>query len=93
VHVENSTDATRGEPLAVRAQKRKAELEAALEQLPAGELRVRNDITLALGTVETLLTGDLERLSDATASALNRWLENSKHLAEGTPATPHPAAD
>jgi hypothetical protein len=84
--VENSTDATRGEPLAVRAQKRKAELEAALEKLPVHDLRARNDIALALGTVEGLLTGDLENLSHATGSALSRWLENSKHLAETTPA-------
>lgn len=101
-HVENSTDATRGQPLALRAQKRKAELEVALAKLPAGELRAGNDITLALSTVDGLLTGDLEHLSDATASALNRWLENTKHLAEATPTpsaspdpepTPSPTAD
>ena len=91
VHVANSTDATRGEPLAVRAQKRKAELEKALEKLPANDLRGGNDLVLALGTVSGLLTGDLENLSDATASALSRWLENTKHLAE-VPATPVPAS-
>jgi len=92
-HVENTTDATRGEPLAVRAQKRKAELEAALQKLPADELRARNDIELALTTVEGLLTGDLEQLSDATASNLNRWLEQSKHLGEMAPAAERPAQD
>jgi hypothetical protein len=88
-HVENSTDATRGEPLVLRAQKRKAELEKALEKLPANDLRGRNDLVLALDTVSGLLTGDLENLSDATASALSRWLESSKHLAE-VPTTPVP---
>ena len=33
--VENTTDATRGEPLGLRAQKRRAELEIALAALPA----------------------------------------------------------
>ncbi|MEO8702423.1 MAG: hypothetical protein ABI867_20435 [Kofleriaceae bacterium] len=88
VHIENSTDATRGEPLALRAQKRKAELEAALDNLPADD-RSRGDVELALATVASLLTGDLEHLSAATAADLNRWLESSKHLAEvATPATP-----
>ena len=89
-HVENSTDATRGEPLALRAQKRKAELEEALQKLPAHDIRGGNDLVLALGTVSGLLTGDLENLSDATASALSRWLEGTKHLAE-VPTTPVPA--
>ena len=84
-HVENSTDATRGEPLALRAQKRRAELEMALEKLPADQLRARSDIELALASVDTMLTGDLETLSDATSVELNRWLENTKHLAEETP--------
>src|SRR5512140_137883 len=83
---ENSTDATRGEPLAMRARKRKAELEKALKLLPADEVRPRKDIELALGSVDDLLTGDSKHLSDSTASALNRWLETTKHLAE----TPRP---
>jgi hypothetical protein len=92
-HVENTTDATRGEPLAVRAQKRRAELDAALQKLPAGDLRARNDIELALTTVDGLLTGDIEKLSDATASQLNRWLEQTKHVAEATPPTLDSAQD
>jgi hypothetical protein len=92
-HVENTTDATRGEPLTVRAHKRKAELAAALQRLPADELRARGDIELALSTVDGLLTGDVEKLSDATASGLNRWLEHTKHLAEVTPPTRRPAQD
>jgi hypothetical protein len=92
-HVENTTDATRGEALPVRAQKRKAELVAALQKLPADELRARSDIELALSTVDGLLTGDVEKLSDATASQLNRWLEHTKHLAEVTPPARRSAQD
>jgi hypothetical protein len=84
--VENTTDATRGEALATRALERQAELELALEQLPEDELRARNDIELALSSVNPLMTGDLENLSDATASEINRWLERTKHLAERTPS-------
>jgi hypothetical protein len=86
-YVENSTDVTRGEPLPLRAQKRKAELETALYELPADARRARNDIELALTSVDALLTGDLEKLSAVTAAGLSRWLEQSKHLAETTPAT------
>jgi hypothetical protein len=83
--VENTTDASRGEPLAMRAQKRKLELEKALEKVPAGDMRSRNDIDVALATINALLTGDVDRLSDTTAAELSRVLENSKHLAEITP--------
>lgn len=84
-HIENSTDATRGEPLAMRAQKRKLELERALEKLPAEELRARNDISIAVSSIGALLTGDVDHLSDSTAAELSRVLENSKHLAENNP--------
>ena len=83
--VENTTDATRGEPLATRAQKRKVELERALEKLPPEEMRARNDISVAVATISALLTGDVDHLSDTTAAELSRVLENSKHLAETTP--------
>jgi len=85
--VENTTDATRGQALAARAQQRRAELAAALQKLPADELSARGDLELTLATVEGLLTGDVEHLSDATASQLDRWLEHTKHLAEVTPPT------
>lgn|ERR1700689_4119635 len=85
IHVENTTDATRGEPLATRAQKRRAELEQALAKLDVAELRERSDIENAVTAVDELLTGDLVHLGDATAAALNRWLENTKHLAESNP--------
>jgi hypothetical protein len=80
-HVENTTDATRGEPLVLRAQKRKAELEAALDEIPEGERRARDDIGQAIASVDSLLTGDLEHLSDIVARDLNGWLERTKHLA------------
>jgi hypothetical protein len=82
MRAENSIDATRGEPLGVRAQKRRAELTKALEELPVNELRSRNDIELALAAFDELLTGDLDRLSDATGTSLSNLLERTKHLAE-----------
>lgn len=83
----NTTDATRGEPLGVRAEKRRSELERALAALPEEDLRARNDIKLALCSVDAMLTGDPEHLSDATAAELSRWLEHVKHLAETTPTS------
>ena len=81
-HVENTTDGTRGQPLALRAEKRQAELEAALDKLPASEQRARNDIEVALAALATFLTGDVDHMTDATAADLNRVLEGCKHLAE-----------
>lgn len=78
--IENTTDATRGEPLAMRAQKRKVELEHARDKLPAEDVRARNDIDVALSTINALLTGNVDRLSDSTAAELSRVLESSKHL-------------
>ena len=83
----NTTDATRGEPLAIRAQKRKVELEQALEKIPADDIRTRNDFDVALATINALLTGNLDRLSNSTAAELSRILESSKHLGEVTPST------
>jgi len=84
-HIENSTDANRGEPLAMRAQKRQAELATALEKLPIEEQRARNDIELAMSSFDSLLTGDVDHLSGATAAELSRLLENVKHVAETAP--------
>jgi len=86
-HVENSTDATRGEPLAMRANKRKAELELALGKLPEDDKRARNDIEVAMSSISALLTGDVDHLSDTTAAELSRVLESSKHLAETNPVS------
>jgi|GEM_PF-1807208 len=88
-HFENSTDATRGEPLALRANTRKLELEKALEKLPTFESRERTDIETALGALKELMTGDVQHLSDTTAASINRWLESVKHLAEKTPTPKH----
>jgi cell division septum initiation protein DivIVA len=84
--VENTTDATRGEPLAMRAEKRKRELELALAKLPVEDQRARTDIETAVASIKGLLTGDTEHLSAATAAELSRLLESSKHLAEVHPA-------
>jgi hypothetical protein len=84
--VENSTDATRGQPLAIRAQQRMVELEAALASLPADERLARNDLELLLASLGALLTGDVEHMSDTTASTLSQLLETNKHIAES--ATP-----
>jgi len=88
---QNSTDATRGEPLAERAQQRRAELATALEKIPPEQIRARNDIELALATVDGLLTGDASHLTDATAADISRWLELNKHLAEQASKAPRRA--
>jgi hypothetical protein len=80
--VQNTTDATRGEPIAERARTRKAELEKALALLPATRQRARADIDLALAEVNQWLAGGVEHLSHVTAAELSRWLEATKHLAE-----------
>ncbi len=85
VPVENSTDATRGEPIADRARTRKAELEKAHDLLPVTEQRARTDIEVALAEVNQWLAGDVEHLSRVTSAQLSRWLERTKHLAELTP--------
>jgi hypothetical protein len=82
---ENSTDAHRGEPLAMRAQQRRGEFAAALAEIPAEEHRTRSDIEVAMSSIDALLTGDVENLSGPTAAALSRLLERTKHLAETTP--------
>lgn len=91
--MQNSTDETRGEPLALRAQKRKAELVTALQALSADQARTRSDLELAIGSIDALLTGDPDHLSDATAADLNRVLELHKHLAQGAPAAPDGGAE
>jgi hypothetical protein len=83
-HVENSTDATRGEPLAIRAQKRKLELQAASEKLGVEE-PARKAIDLAVASIDALLLGDATHLSHATSQELSRLLESSKHLGETAP--------
>jgi hypothetical protein len=79
--IENTTDATRGQPLAARVLARKDELEDALADCgPHEELR-RQALETALAGVYALITGDLAHPPDVIAHALNDWLERNKHLA------------
>ena len=78
----NSTDATRGQPLAARVLARKNELEDALADLGPYEVPLRQAIETALATVYSLMTGDLAHPSEVVAQDLSRWLERNKHLAQ-----------
>lgn len=82
LQIENSTDATRGQPLAARVLARKNELEDALANLGPYDALMRQAIETALATVYLLMTGDLAHPSDVVARDLNRWLERNKHLAQ-----------
>lgn len=80
--LENTTDATRGQPLWARVLARKDELEDALAELGPHDAVDRQAIETALATVYLLMTGDLAHPSDVIARDLNRWLERNKHLAQ-----------
>ena len=80
--LDNTTDATRGQPLAARVLARKDELEDALAELGPYDAIERAAIETALATVYALMTGDLAHPSDVVAQGLNRWLERNKHLAQ-----------
>jgi len=80
--LENSVDATRGQPLAARVLARKNELEDALAELGRHDGQERQAIETALATVYLLMTGDLAHPSEVVARDLNRWLERNKHLAQ-----------
>jgi len=80
--LENSVDATRGQPLAARILARKNELEDALAELGRHDATERQAIETALATVYLLMTGDLAHPSDVVARDLNRWLERNKHLGQ-----------
>ena len=79
--IENTTDATRGQPLAARVLARKVELEDALADCCPHEVLRRTALETALATVYALMTGDLAHPPDVIARALNDWLERNKHLA------------
>lgn len=85
----NTTDATMGQSLRVRVETRKAEMIAAIAA-PATDARTRADLQSALGRVEGLLTGDLDKIPHVVAADLSTWLEANKHLdehhASATPA-------
>lgn len=78
---ENSTDQTRGQPLGSRVQARKGELERALAELGPRDGVVRTEIELAIATVNSLTTGDMDHPSEVVAAQLNNWLERNKYLA------------
>lgn len=80
--LENTVDATRGQPLAARVLARKNELEDALAELGRHDTVERHAIETALATVYLLMTGDLAHPSDVVARDLNRWLERNKHLGQ-----------
>ena len=80
LRVENTTDATRGQPLAARVLARKIELEDARADCAPHEVLRRTALETALATVYALMTGDLAHPADVVARALNKWLERNKHL-------------
>jgi len=80
--LENTTDATRGQPLAARVLARKDELEDALAELGPHAPLERQAIETALATVYALMTGDLAHPSEVVARDLNLWLERNKHLGQ-----------
>jgi hypothetical protein len=80
--LDNSTDATRGQPLWSRVLARKNELEDALADLGPHDGSERSAIETALSTVYLLMTGDLAHPSDVVARGLSDWLERHKYLAQ-----------
>ena len=84
---QNTTDATRGQPLAERVIMRKNELEEALANLDddatATMTLQREALETAIASANQLLTGDLDNLAESTATSMNLWLEANKHLGNG----------
>jgi hypothetical protein len=78
--IENTTDATRGQPLAARVLARKDELEDALADCSPRDVLRRAALETALTAVYALMTGDLAHPPEVVARALNAWLERNKHL-------------
>ncbi|HEX3765162.1 MAG TPA: hypothetical protein VHW23_40980 [Kofleriaceae bacterium] len=78
--IENTTDATRGQPLAARVLARKSELEDALADCGRHEAMRRTALETALAGCYALITGDLAHPPSVIARALNNWLERNKHL-------------
>jgi len=87
----NTTDATIGQSLRTRVEARKAEIEAAITNSTL-DARTRQDLESALGEVQGLLTGDLDRIPRVVAAELNTWLEANKHLDEHHEAAPREGA-
>jgi hypothetical protein len=78
--IANTTDATRGQPLAARVLARKIELEDALADVGPHDHARRDAIATALTGVYALMTGDLAHPSNVVARALSTWLERNKHI-------------
>lgn len=78
--IANTTDATRGQPLAARVLARKIELEDALADVGPHDHARRHAIATALTGVYALMTGDLAHPSDVVARSLSTWLERNKHI-------------
>lgn len=78
--IENTTDATRGQPLVARVLARKNELEDALADCGPHDVLRRTAIETALTTGYWLMTGDLVHPPQVVARALSAWLERNKHL-------------
>ncbi|HEY5923899.1 MAG TPA: hypothetical protein VIV11_19605 [Kofleriaceae bacterium] len=80
--LENSVDATRGQPLARRVLARKDELEDALAELDPHDVFEQRAIEAALAALYLLITGDLAHPPDCVARKLSGWLERHKHLGQ-----------
>lgn len=78
--IDNTTDATRGQPLCARVLARKVELEDELADCGRHDAMRRTALETALAGVYSLITGDLAHPPAVIAQALNNWLERNKHL-------------
>jgi hypothetical protein len=60
---------------------RQSQLKEALARLaPDGSPQTRQDIELALGALDGLLTGNLDEIPPMVAAQLSRWITSSKYL-------------
>jgi hypothetical protein len=66
------------EPIGARARIRRAELVAAMDELPSRDLREREDLGVALNAIDRLLVHDLDHASSAVIGELERWLASSR---------------
>ena len=78
--LENTVDATRGQPLAARVLARKIELEDALADLGSHDLIEREAIEEALHALYFLMPGDIAHPAPNVGRALSDWLERNKHV-------------
>lgn len=78
--IENTVEATRGQPLIARVLARKIELEDALADCGPYEELQRTAIQTALSTVYSLMTCDLMHPPQVVARQLSAWLERNKHV-------------